>query len=314
MSHVVKGRSPASFAVLAAAALAGVLAARPALACSVCACGDPLLGSADPAAITGRLRLQLDTEYLRVDAGNEEDASLTDKLTQWSYRVNAVYRPIDALSLVATLPLVSKELTTVGGGVSAHASDATGMGDAELAARYAVWRGVNLGIGRVQELALTAGTSLPTGANGLRHDGERIDEHGQPGTGAWGPFAGVHYRFEQGSWLGFASVSGRVRTENAHDYAYGSALLWSAHGQYFPTKRVVVDLGVDGRYAAVDKLAGGEVPNTGGTVLSLAPGVYVNAIGGAWLFVRGQIPFYKHFRGEQDQLTSVVTGIQYQVL
>jgi hypothetical protein len=38
----------------------------PAYACSVCGCGDPLLASSDPAAITGGLRLQLDTEYLRV--------------------------------------------------------------------------------------------------------------------------------------------------------------------------------------------------------------------------------------------------------
>jgi hypothetical protein len=39
----------------------------------------------------------------------------------------------------------------------------------------------------------------------------------------------------------------------------------------------------------------------------------VNAAGGAWLFVRGQTPFYKNFRGDQDQLPSLVTGIQYQV-
>src|SRR5512138_2405470 len=88
----------------AAAAIGALLSPRPAGACSVCACGDPLLTSSDPAAITGDLRLQLDTEYLRIDAGNEEDPGLTDELTQWSYRLNAVYRPIDALSLTATLP------------------------------------------------------------------------------------------------------------------------------------------------------------------------------------------------------------------
>lgn len=300
--------------LLVTVAVAALMIVRPARACSVCGCGDPLLTSSDPAAITGRLRLQLDTEYLRVDAGNEADPSLTDKLTQWSYRFNAVYRPTDALSLTATLPLVNKAMRMVGGGTSTSTSDVTGLGDFELAARYALWRGVNLGIGRVQELALTAGTSMPTGPNGLRSGGERIDEHGQPGTGSWGPFAGVHYRFEQGSWLGFASLSGRVHSENGYKYTYGSALLWSVHGQRFPMKRLVLDLGLDGRYAAVDKDGGETVANTGGTVLAAAPGVYFNALGGAWLFVRGQIPFYKHFRGEQDQLPSVVTGVQYQAL
>jgi len=300
--------------LLVAFAAAVLMVSPPALACSVCGCGDPLLTSSDPSAITGRLRLQLDTEYLRIDAGNEDDPAVTDKLTQWSYRFNAVYRPTEALSLTATLPVVNKAMRMVGGGTSTSTFDVTGLGDIEAAARYALWRGVNLGIGRVQELAVTAGTSMPTGPNGLRSGGERIDEHGQPGTGAWGPFAGIHYRFEERSWLGFASLSGRVRSENGYGYRYGSALLGSIHGQYFPSKRVVLDLGVDGRYAAADKGAGETVVNTGGTVLSIAPGVYLNVAGGAWVFVRGQVPVYKHFRGDQDQLPSVVTGIQYQVL
>jgi hypothetical protein len=304
-----------SLGVLSLALAAALLAApRPARACSVCGCGDPLLTSIDPAATNGRLRLQLDTEYLRVDAGNEADPALTDQLAQWSYRLNAVYRPLDALSVTATLPFVTKTMHAVGGGTSTLTSDLTGLGDVEVAGRYALWRGVNLGVGRVQELAVTAGTSMPTGPNDLTSGGERIDEHGQPGRGSWSPFAGVHYRYEQGRWLGFATLSGRFSTENSYGYTYGSAALWSVHGQYVPAKRVVLDLGVDGRSAAADQDGGETVANTGGTVLSAAPGVYFNAAGGAWLFVRSQIPFYKDFRGEQDQLPSFTTGLQYQVL
>jgi len=308
------GRRAVPRVLLVLVAVVALMIGRPARACSVCGCGDPLLTSSDPAAITGQFRLQLDTEYLRVDAGSEADPSLTDELTQWSFRLNAVYRPRDALSLTATLPVVNKAMRMVGGGMSASTSDVTGLGDFELAARYALWRGIDLGIGRVQELAFTAGASMPTGPNDLRSGGERIDEHGQPGRGSWGPFAGVHYRVEQGSWLGFASLSGRAYSENSYEYTYGSALLWSVHGQWFPVKRLALDLGLDGRYAAVDKDGGETVANTGGTVLSAAPGVYYNALGGAWLFVRGQVPFYTQFRGEQDQLPSVVTGFQYQVL
>jgi hypothetical protein len=313
-TEIARGARAVARALFAAGAAAALMASPPAGACSVCGCGDPLLTSSDPTAIAGRLRLQVDAEYLRVDAGNEEDPAFTDKLTQWSYRFNTVYRPIEALSLSATLPVVNKAMRMSGGGTSTAISDATGLGDVEVAARYATWRAVNLGIGRVHELALTAGTSIPTGPNGLRSEGERIDEHGQPGTGAWGPFAGIHYRLEQGSWLAFASLSGRVHSENRYDYRYGSAALWSVHGQYFPSKRVALDLGVDGRYAAVDEDAGETVANTGGTVVSIAPGVYFNALGGAWLFVRGQVPIYKVFRGEQDQLASIVSGVQYQVL
>jgi hypothetical protein len=113
--------------------------------------------------------------------------------------------------------------------------------------------------------------------------------------------------------VGFGSVSGRFHSANSYHYTYGPAVLWSVHGQYFPVKRVAVDLGIDGRHAGADKDTGALADHTGGTVLAAAPGVYLNAMGSTWLFVRGQVPFYKRFRGEQDQLPSVVTGVQYQV-
>lgn len=299
----------------AVAAVAAALASAPrARACSVCGCGDPLLVASDPAAIVGQLRLQADVEYLRVDAANEEDPARTDRLTQWSYRLNAVWRPLDAVALSATLPVVTKVIRTVGGGAPATAaSDVTGLGDVEVAARWAAWRRVDLGIGRVQELAVSAGTSTPTGPNDLRAAGRRIDEHGQPGTGAFGPFAGIHYRREQGPWTGFASLSGRVHDANGHGYTYGPAALWSVHGQLLVARRVALDLGVDGRHAGADRSAGAAVPSTGGTVIAAAPGVYVDVVGGAWGFVRSQVPVVKRFRGDQDQLPSFTVGLQYLV-
>jgi hypothetical protein len=49
-------------------------------------------------------------------------------------------------------------------------------------------------------------------------------------------------------------------------------------------------------------------------VLSFAPGIYVNPVGGVWFFMRGQIPFLKQLYGEQDVLPSVALGFQYQIL
>jgi hypothetical protein len=309
--------------LLGAAALAALLVSAPARACSICGCGDPLLAASDPAAITGQLRLQLDTEYLRVDAGTDGQPGFTDKLTQWSYRFNVVYRPIESLSLTTTVPLVTKSIHTVGGGADVTGSDLTGLGDVEVGARYTLWRSINLGSRRVHELAVTAGTSLPTGGHDAKNaGGDLIDPHGQLGTGGWGPFVGLAYLFEQDSWLAFASVSGRLRTEATYfdttKYKFGDALLWSVHGQYRPVRSVALDLGIDGRYARKDRATAADgtvddaVVNTGGTVLSAAPGVYFNAFGGAWLFVRGQIPFYKSLYGEQNALPSVTTGVQFQ--
>jgi hypothetical protein len=298
-------------------------------ACSICGCGDPLLAANDPAAITGLLRLQLDTEYLRVDAGTDGMPGYTDQLTQWSYRLNAVYRPISRLSIIATLPVLDKTIHTVGGGTDETASHLTGLGDAELGARYVLWRSINLGWGRVQELALAGGLMMPTGSSGAKTtDGTGtvipMDPHGQLGTGGWGPFLGLHYRFEQGQWLGFTDFSYRMRTTGSYfdgsKYKFGDATLWSVHGQFRPIATVAFDLGIDGRYARVDKATGtgdtssASVDNTGGTLLSAAPGVYFNAVRSFWVFARAQIPFYKNLDGEQDVKPSFALGLQYQVL
>jgi hypothetical protein len=296
-----------------------------AFACSICGCGDPLLAANDPAAIGGVLRLQADLEFLRIDAGTDGRPGYTDKLTQRSYRLNAVYRPIDDLAINATVPLLDKSIRTVGGGTDVLSSHLVGLGDVEVAARYAFLRSINLGIGRVQELAVSAGSTLPTGKSDAKaDDGSLIDPHGQLGAGGFGPFVGLHYRFEQADWLGFASVSGRLRTEASYfdstKYKFGDALLWSVHGQYRPVPTVAVDLGVDGRTAKADRATASDgtidnaVENTGGTILSAAPGVYLNAIGAMWVFARGQIPFLKSLRGEQNVRPSATVGIQYQVL
>src|SRR5512137_453095 len=298
-----------------AGALVALLLPAPAPACSVCGCGDPLLISSDPAATTSTLRLQLDTEFLEVTAGSETVPGMTDELDQRSLRLNVVWRPLDRFSVSATVPYTSKTMKMVGGPVPETTSDLSGLGDADVGARWAAWRLVDLGTGMVQELALTAGTSLPTGSNdAVDASGVRVDEHGQLGAGSWGPFAGLHYRFELGTWVAAASLSGRVHTANDAGYTYGSAVLWSAHGQYLPAQWVVLDLGIDGRRAAADKEDGATVENTGGTVVSAAPGVYVNPTGGLWVFARGQVPFYQALLGEQQVRPTVVIGLQYSVL
>ena len=308
---------------LAAGALV-TLAPAPAQACSVCGCGDPLASSSDPLASTGALRLQLDAELLRVDAGTDGVPGATDQLTQRSYRLNAAWRPVEPLTLAATLPLVSKRIRTVGAGLDQVTSDLTGLGDAEVTGRLRVWRSIREDAPELQELAVSAGTAMPTGSHRARDAaGALVDPHGQLGTGGWGPFAGLHYRVEQGDWLGFASLAVRYRTEASYfdgtRYKFGDALLWSVHGQYLLGHRVALDLGLDGRAAAADRMVDPDgtvtprVGNTGGTVWSVAPGVYADVAAGIWLFARGQVPVVQRLRGEQDVKPTVTVGVQYLV-
>lgn len=315
------GRWPALLATLAAAALAWP---APAPACSVCGCGDPVLSFSDPAAVSGTLRLQLDTEVLRIDAGTEGVPGSTDELTQWSTRLNVAWRPIEDLTLSATLPWVSKTIKTVDAASSTTASDLSGIGDVEVGARWALWRSVQVGLRRVQELAVSAGTSVPTGKKDATEGGALIDPHGQVGTGGWGPYAGLHWRLEDGDWTAFAAASYRIRTEASYfdgtKYDFGDVLVWSLHGQYAASRRWVLDLGVDARHAAADRatdeagVVEPRVENTGGTVVAAAPAVYFNPAGALWLIARAQVPVYKDLLGEQDVKPTFTIGVQIQAL
>jgi hypothetical protein len=298
-----------------------LLLARPAQACSVCGCGDPLLSASDPAALAGTLRLQADVEYLRIDAGTDGVPGSTDQLRQLSWRLGVAFRPIEALTLGATLPFVQKRITAVGVGPAVVNSDLSGLGDLEVTARFVPWRSVQVGAMRAQELAVAVGTTAPTGAHNAQEGGDLIDPHGQLGTGAWGPFIGLHYRFEQGDWTGYAGLSWRHRAQGSYfdgsKYKFGDALLWSVHGQVLLARRIALDLGVDGRDARPDRAVANDgsvtdaVENTGGMVWSLAPGVYVDTVGGLWLFVRAQVPIIKKLDGEQDVKPSVTAGVQF---
>jgi hypothetical protein len=300
------------------AALLALAPARPAEACSVCGCGDPLLSASDPAAVNGGMRLQLDAEYLTVSAANHDAPALRDTLRQYTLRLNAVYSPLPALSVIAVLPYTRKDLATSG----VTASDVSGIGDVEVGARLTLLDLPDFGARRRNSLAVSAGTSIPSGSNDVRVAGNRIDEHGQLGTGAWSPYAGLHYWFEQDRVTAFASVTGRLRTTSALGYQYGNALLWSLHGQYALARSLVLDAGVDGRHAAADVQHpaanpshghAGTIDDTGGTVLAASPAVYWNAGGPLWLAARAQLPFWSDLRGVQSVGPTVVVGVQYLV-
>lgn len=295
-------------------ALSGLAAARPARACSVCGCGDPLVAAAEGYGRGGDLRVAAEGEYLSQRAGTEGAPGMTDVLDQYTLRLTGVYSPVAPLNLVATVPLLRKKMAMDrNGGSLVPVSDVTTLGDVELAARYYVLDLVNVGARRRQGLAVSAGSSFPTGQNGATDGtGQRIDQHGQAGTGAFGPFAGLTYRLQLDPWSFLASASARVRTENSYGYRFGSALLWTVQGQWSPLSWLGVGLGLDGRNAGRDRQGGVPVENTGGLVLAATPAAYLEIHRGLWLDARVQIPFYTRLVGEQSVGPTFVAGLLYE--
>jgi len=295
-------------------ALSILAAGMPARACSVCGCGDPLVAAAEGRGRGGDLRVAVDGEYLSQKAGTEGEPGKTDVLDQYTLRLTGVYSPVAALNLVATIPLLRKKMAMDGhDGTIVPVSDVTTLGDVELGARYFVVDLANVGARRRQGLAVSLGTSLPTGQNGATDAGGlRIDQHGQAGTGAFGPYAGLTYRLQQDPWSLLASASGRAHNENSYGYRFGSALLWTVQGQWSPLSWLALGLGVDGRNAGRDRQDGVPVENTGGLVLAATPSAYLQIHRALWLDARVQIPFYTRLVGEQSVGPTFVAGFLYE--
>jgi len=282
-----------------------------AYACSVCGCGDPLVLAADSVPVASTLRFALDFEYLTATARSDDAPDRTESLTQMTLRPVVVYSPVSRINLVLQIPLVRKDWALSATSTQpTERAVPTGLGDIDLGARFFLFESTSIRVQRRQNMALTAGTSFPTGSNDRTVNGERIDEHAQLGTGAWGPYIGALYAFHQDPWNFFVSVTGRFRTTNSHQYKYGDAVLWSAQLRYRVVEPLAFQVGIDGRYAGRDRSEGILQENTGGLVVSAVPGLAWNFTGPLWLLAQVQIPFATHLFGQQTVGVTATASIQ----
>ncbi len=280
-------------------------------ACSICGCGDPLASAAEARLMKGQLRLALDTEILTARARSDDDAAFVERVTQYTIRPVLAFSPVDVLTLVLQIPVVRKDWSATAAGEAPMSARPTGLGDIDLAARAYLYTQTRLVQMSRETLALTAGTSLPTGDNSVQAEGVRVDEHAQLGTGALGPYAGVLYAFRRDPWNFFGSVTGRVRLRNGYGYKYGSAVLWSLRGDYRLLDWLSASMSLDGRYAVRDDRRGILQGNTGGLVLAAVPGLKVRLYQELWLYSSVQIPVITHLFGEQHVGPVFTASLQY---
>lgn len=300
---------------LTAAVLVACVVLSPGLAraCSVCGCGDPLVLAGDSIPVANTLRFALEYEYLTATARSDDAPDRTESLTQMTLRPVVVYSPFSRVNVVLQVPLVRKDWALSGTPTEGtETAVPMGLGDLDLGVRVFLWDATSIQAQRRQNLALSAGTSFPTGAdNATTPEGERIDQHAQLGTGAWGPYVGALYAFHQDPWNFFLSVTGRFRTTNSFQYRYGDAVLWSAQLRFRVVEPFALQLGVDGRYAGRDRSAGVLQENTGGLVVSAVPGLAWNVSGPVWVLAQVQVPFATHLFGEQTVGVTATASLQF---
>jgi hypothetical protein len=287
-------------------ALTVLCAARPLWACSQCSCGDPTLtatGVEQP--YRNRVRLGLEERYGDHFTGGDS--------WQHTYTLRsslaATWAPIDRITLGLFVPWVTSWLVTS----TQPRQTVNGLGDFELSARVLLWRDRRFAAHHL--LWANAGLKMPTAPRLNDDTGHPYSDDDQPGSGSWDPFAGATYAWFSGDkWSIYASASYRVTTAGPRGYRRGSVLGWTSAAQLQPWNWGAFTLGLDGSWAQADQLANGnDSPNTGGTMLSVTPGLIAAPIPSLLLRLAVAVPVLQEMNGVQRLGPTVMLTLNYDV-
>lgn len=272
---------------------------RPARACAACACGDPTLTAMGTGkSYAGRLRLA--AEWRR-RAETLPTAFGDARVTEDRYTLAVAYAPLDALQLAVTAPFVDRTLTapTLARDRAAH------LGDVELLARYflAGARGFE-----THQLGLTAALRLPT-APELHGDAGPLPLDAQPGNGAFMPAIGAWYGLFAHPWSAHVSAALVAPFEGHGALRTGLTGLATAHVQRQWPLDLALRLGLDGRLAARDALAGAPVETSGGATLFATAGLGYSPLTDVLLDATLRWPVYDDRRGGERAEPSLSLGV-----
>ena len=292
----------------------GAILSLPAQACSICRCGDPTFNALGKEGIaqTG-LRLAVDWDEVEKTQGSPDDAF--DELHEQRITLLAAYAVSDRVNLFARMPYSERELTETEGGESEHTRH-SGLADPEIYGQVQLWASQFDGaVGIRSAIFAVAGVKTNWGENDASRNGERLDEHVQPGTGSTDWFAGLSgsYQIDPHSAI-FASAQYRHTGRNDFGYRYGRIQLFNVAYEHKLGTRW--DAALEGNYRSsqhdqVDS-SGTLDPDTGGSIVYLTPHLLFDAGGGWVLRASAQLPLSDSgLNGHQDEKAVLNFGITY---
>jgi hypothetical protein len=294
------------------AALAGAVIAVPAWGCSICRCGDPTFNALgnEGVAQTG-LRLALDWDQVEKTQGSpdEEFSSVHEERTTFL----AAYGISDRFGVFARLPYSERSLTEIEDGENEHLS-ASGLSDPEIYGQARLWSSAFEGdVGVRTSVYAVFGVKTAWGENDASRNGERLDEHVQPGTGSTDWFAGLSgsYQLNSQSAL-FASGQYRHTGRNDFGYQYGRITLLNIAYEHKLGAKWDGVIEANYRDSGRDQVDGGGAtdPDTGGSIAYVTPRLLFDAGGGWVLRASAQIPLSNSgLNGIQDEKVVVNIGV-----
>lgn len=308
---------------------------KSARACSVCLCGDDMyLYGHEYKLERGQFSFSLENRFFTKSSGEvghgEEELTVSSK--NFNHRMASAVqhlegegeklreiRPVLTLTYGATEHLLIsasaassfKRLESVSESGS-ETINTSGLGDLQIGAMWS--RKIMTGISSSYSLGLLFSVKVPTGENNKMSDGERLEEHVQPGSGSWDFKGGIGLtRFGDRHSI-FASVFYRANGTNEYDYHFGNAFLYNFGGSVAVAGQVSLTAEINGRYAERDKEADEELSNTGGWVLYLAPGIRYQILPYIGIVSSVQIPTFNDLNDEQDEGAVLNFSVRYDLL
>ena len=288
-----------------------LLVTSDALACSICRCGDPTFNALGKEGVsqTG-LRVALDWDRVAKTQGSEDEK---ESLTENRVTVLAAYGISDRVAAMARVPYSWRSLESNDSGAP-QKTDASGRADPEFYAQLRLWSSpFSAAVGVRTSVYAVFGVKTSWGENNLTRDGERLDEHLQPGTGSTDWFGGVagSYQLDRKSAL-FASTQYRVTGRNDAGYQYGNAWLLNLAYEHKFTSLIDGVIEANYRHAGIDKVdrSNEEDPNTGGSIVYITPRVLFD-VGQGWVIRAAvQIPATQSgLNGQQTEKTVINIGV-----
>ena len=283
-------------------------------ACSICRCGDATFNALgkDGYAAQG-FRAAFDWERFDKDEGDpaeEAESQVENRFTGLlSYGFN------NRFTLVVRVPYSVRNLMATSAAAEPEEVHTNGFSDPEVYGQLRLWSSkLSGGLGRRSSLSLNVGVKTPWGQNDVEENGQRVDEHAQPGTGSTDVFGSMAflYLLDKESAV-FVSSGYRHTGENDFGYRYGSTFLANVAYEHKLGKAFDGVVELNFRHATKDRVdAEGTIDDdTGGSLLYLTPRLLVSLGKGLVLRVSGQIPVARGLNGFQTERAVANVGLTY---
>lgn len=265
--------------------------------------GDPtqtLMGAEKP--YENRLRMSLNylsrSEELGVEGFNKK------VIDENRVSLSLAYAPSTRLMLGLYVPYVNRQLESY----NLTNEEVSALGDVVITVKNFLQEKEFL---QEHMYGLLGGLKLPTASEAVDENGVPLDFDVQAGQGATVINAGGWYAHYNYPYLFYGSATYHVASEGYQDFQAGNALVYNATAQYASQHNMAYYLGLEGRSSQRDTFSGVDDPDSGGTIVFVAPGFIYTIMRDLLLNATVKLPAIDALYGDHTEGTIFKIGVTY---